>query len=81
MSTSTSIYDVTKVKLVEINGYKDKKGVVWCRCHNLICTDKNGIESEIKIYGENGKELITSLNGKRANNKIYDHKGKLEKES
>ena len=80
MSTSTSIYDVAKIELANINSYKNKKGVVWSRCHNLICTDKNGIASEVKIFGEDGKELITSLNGKRANNRVYDHKGNLEKE-
>jgi len=36
--------------------------------------------SEIKLFGENGKELITSFNSKRAITKTYDHKGKLEKE-
>ena len=80
MSTSTSLYDVTKIEFTKTNGYKDKNGVVWCRCHNLICTDKNGTESEVKIFGENGNVLITSLNGKRATVRIYDHKGKLEKE-
>ena len=79
MATTFSVDRVSEIKL-NINCYKDEKGNVFARCHNLICTYENNLTSEIKLFGENGKELITSFNSKRAITKTYDHKGKLEKE-
>ena len=73
---TTSIFHVTKIKF-NISRYKNKRGLVYGRCHELICTDKDGVETEVRLWSEKDENLITSINGRCGVTETFDCDGKL----
>ena len=50
-------------RIVELAITTRKHG--YFNTHNLIAVDEDGIKTEVSIYTNDAKLLITSLNGKR----------------
>ena len=59
-----SVHRVVEIA-ISSHPFKRKDGTIWGRDHKLVCINNKGEETEIDIYGKGGKELITSVNGKR----------------
>ena len=63
-SSNFSIHRVVEIA-ISSHTLKDKDGKIWGRNHTFVTTNSDGDTTEIYIYGKDGKELITSINGKR----------------
>ena len=62
-SSNFSIHRVVKLA-ISSHPFKREDGKIWGRDHKFVAINDDGEETEISIYGKDGKELITSVNGR-----------------
>ena len=65
-SSNFSVHRVVEVAISSFP-FKRKDGTIWGRDHRFVTINDKGEKTEIDIYGKDGKELITSVNGKLIN--------------
>jgi len=63
---SVNIHNIVEFSVSTQQGIRkaNEKDEIWYTCHVLTVIDNHGAQTEINLFTDTAKELITSINGK-----------------